>query len=113
VEAVDVVGNAVVVGAAIARRMPIVEGVVVGAVVVETEAAVAVGAGASKEVRQKDAGKAPQPAGPSYFLYLPPLAAPDTVLRGAGVGTTNLAPIRVASMARTSFAKSTRSCLAR
>jgi hypothetical protein len=62
------VGIAVVVGAAIARTIPIAEGVVVGAVV---EAA-AEGVAASKEVRRKDAGKAPQPAGPSYFLNLPP-----------------------------------------
>jgi hypothetical protein len=87
-------GHAVVVGAVNAMTIKGGEGVARGAVVV----------GASKEVRRKDAGKAPQPAGPSYFLYLPPLAAPDIVLRGAGVGSTNLAPISVASMARTSFA---------
>jgi hypothetical protein len=40
------------------------EGVVYGAVVVVTGGDVA----ASKEVRRKDAGKAPQPAGPFYFL---------------------------------------------
>jgi hypothetical protein len=98
-EAVDE-GHAVVFGAVVAGRMTVVEGVVYGGVVVET----AEGVAASREVRRKDAGKAPQPAGPSYFLYLPPLAAPDTALSGPGVGSTNLAPIRVASMARTSFA---------
>jgi hypothetical protein len=66
------VGIAVVVGAAIARRMPDKEGVVVGAVVVEAAAEVVA---ASKVVKRKDSGKAPQPAGPSYFLSLPPLAA--------------------------------------
>jgi hypothetical protein len=40
------------------------EGVVYGSVVVETAEVVA----ASKEVRRKDAGKAPQSVGPSYFL---------------------------------------------
>ena len=52
------VGHAVVVGAVIATMMADVEGVVYGAVVV----------GASKEVRRKDAGKAPQPAGPFLIL---------------------------------------------
>jgi hypothetical protein len=60
------VGHAVVVGAAIARRTPELEGVVVGAVIVEAAAAEVVAA--SNEVRRKDAGKAPQPAGPFYFL---------------------------------------------
>ena len=50
--------HAVVVVAVVARRIRL-EGVVNGAVVV----------GASKEVRRKDAGKAPQPAEPSYFLW--------------------------------------------
>ena len=43
-EAVDV-GHAVVFGAVVAGRMAVVEGVVYGAVVVETEAAVGAGVG--------------------------------------------------------------------
>jgi hypothetical protein len=57
-------GHAVVFGAVVAGRMAVVEGVVYAAVVVETGGDVA----ASKEVRRKDAWKAPQPAGPFYFL---------------------------------------------
>jgi hypothetical protein len=55
------VGHAVVFGAVVAGRMTVVEGVVYGAVVV--------GAGASKEMRPKDVGKAPQPAGASRCTF--------------------------------------------
>ena len=60
VEAVDV-GHAVVFGAVVAGRIARLEGVVYGAVVV--------GAGASKEMRPKDVGKAPQPAGASRCTF--------------------------------------------